>query len=198
MILNGELIDEVRSLVPRLRKIKYLISAGADVNYQHQDNGYSVLMYAVAEEKERVAEYLLKQGANPLIVNSEGNLASNLTPSTSMLYPNIKDYELFYHVLNNNLPSVEQVINEGALVSMQGVSGYTPLMIAAVNGNVEMVEFLICTGADTGLLNDDGFTALKLSKNKIISNMIMEIENFKNSDIRLQLLSSPRMFRVIK
>ena len=44
--------------------------------------------------------------------------------------------------------------------------GYTSLMMAALYGNIEIVNLLIASGADVNIKNDFGTTALMLAKNK--------------------------------
>ena len=71
--LNRELQEEVESISPHARKIKSLLESGADINHQNTE-GYTVLMLAADNQNDRLVEYLLKQGADPLLPNKHDEL----------------------------------------------------------------------------------------------------------------------------
>ena len=43
-------------------------------------------MKALDAQNDRIAEYLLRQGASPFVQNKYGEIASELTPVSSMIY----------------------------------------------------------------------------------------------------------------
>lgn len=58
----------------------------------------------------------------------------------------------------------ERLVKEGGLdVNAKDSKGYTPLMLAALRGNVEVVSFLLNSGADASLVNERGETAASLA-----------------------------------
>merc|ERR1712086_1864 len=63
-------------------------------------------------------------------------------------------------VTDNNIPALEQAFNEGADVNMLDGDGSTVLMIAALYGKVECLQFLIDSKASIDIQAEDGDTAL--------------------------------------
>lgn len=168
--INIRLFREARSAIPSVRQLKQLLVLGADINYQNAENGYTALMVAVAGFHDRIVEYLLKQGANPLIKNLNHKIASELIPSCCSVYPILKDYELLFATSFNEVATVKRILDEGALVNNQDADGNTPLMIAVKRNLVEMVELLFHQGADLSLVNTDGQNSFDLaSDTKMVS-----------------------------
>jgi len=99
------------------------------------------LMQAVRTNDIEKAQALLKAGVNP----------------------NAQDYwhdnALLEAVRQDNLAMALLLIDQGAVVNIKG-RGYTPLGLAAKNGNVQLVRFLLKAGADPDRKNDDGDTPL--------------------------------------
>ncbi len=52
--------------------VQYLVENGADINYIEEDNGYSVLDYAVDEYSTNIIKYLIENGADINYKNYEG------------------------------------------------------------------------------------------------------------------------------
>jgi ankyrin repeat protein len=57
------------------------------------------------------------------------------------------------------------LVQAGLSVDRQNPAGTTCLMYAASAGKTEVVEFMLRAGAEPGLQNQDGFTALDLAVN---------------------------------
>jgi ankyrin repeat protein len=72
--INIEFHEEIISMTPQARKLKALLNSGANIDYQDTE-GYTALMLAADSQNDRIAEYLLKQGANPLLKNKSGETA---------------------------------------------------------------------------------------------------------------------------
>jgi ankyrin repeat protein len=68
------------------------------------------------------------------------------------------------YALNNGQAVVQALINQGANVNAQTDAGWTPLMYAArdVSGNV--ISVLLQSGADLGITNNDGQTAVGIAQ----------------------------------
>lgn len=179
--LSIELMNEVKSLTPRVRRIKNLLISGADINYSLLDNGYTPLMLAIEEQHYRIAEYLLHQGADPLQKNNENKIASQLISSEALLYPILKDHELLFATMNNNLDTVKSVVDAGAMINFQGPGGYTALMIAVEQDQEEMIELFLSLGADMSLTCTDGRNVFQLATNLKIRSFLEHIKTLSNA-----------------
>ncbi|HHF7349551.1 TPA: ankyrin repeat domain-containing protein [Legionella feeleii] len=174
--LNIRLFREARSVIPSVRQLKQLLVLGADINYQNAENGYTALMFAVAGFHDRIVEYLLQQGANPLIKNHNHKIASELIPSSCSVYPILKDYELLFATSFNEVATVKRILDEGALVNYQDADGNTPLMIAVKRNLVEMVELLFHQGADLSLVNKDGQNSFDLASGEKMVSLLNHLQ----------------------
>jgi ankyrin repeat protein len=61
-----------------------------------------------------------------------------------------------------------------------GNNGYTPLMIAAKNGHIDIVDLMINTGVDVNTQASDGKTALFLAAQNGHSNVVRRLLMVKN------------------
>lgn len=66
-------------------------------------------------------------------------------------------------------------INQGTDINTRDAFGNTPLMIAAINGYLIMVDRLLIEGADTTLRNNDGYSALMLASQKNLTDIIFTL-----------------------
>lgn len=180
--INIRLFREARSAIPSVRQLKQLLVLGADINYQNAENGYTALMVAVAGFHDRIVEYLLQQGANPLIKNHDNKIASELIPSHCSTYPILKDYELLFAASFNEVATVKRILDEGALVNYQDADGNTPLMIAVKRNLVEMVELLFHQGVDLSLVNAEGQSSFDLASD---ANMMSLLNHLKELDLAM-------------
>ncbi len=147
------------------KEIHSHLSHGADINYR-DDNGYTALMLLVDAQNDRLAEYLLKQGADPLIKNNAGELASDLASTGSPVYQLLKNWELRFAVSTGNLAAAQSAYRGGADIDFQGPDGSTALMIAVSGDNQDLVRFLVVNGANlnVSLIRDDGKSVWDLAK----------------------------------
>ena len=63
-----------------------------------------------------------------------------------------------------HLSIVEKLIKSGAKVNERSASGYSALFIAISDDNEELVNYLLRSGADPNLVDDNKDTALSLAK----------------------------------
>ena len=189
---NTRLINAIDTLIPRVRDIKKLLTEGANINHK-TINGHTPLMIASAKQHDRIVDYLLRQGADPLIKNKEHKIASELISSDASTYLILKDFELISAVLTDNVPAAKALISIGALVNTHGVYGYTPLMIAAEKNNAAMVDFLLLQGADPNLTLKNGQKAFDLTYDKTIHHLLQPEKN-ENEKIPAPKKSMPHFF----
>ncbi len=165
--ISKTLLAEISKDMPQLSKIEQYLSEGADINYQSEEDGYTALMLAVDRDDEPLVNYLLIQGANPLIQNHHKEKASDIALSHSPIYQLLKNYEFLAAAATLDIPAVKAALNSDVDVNFQGQGGYTALLIAVEESCIEIVEFLLRHGADINYQEEDGYTALMIAvKNK--------------------------------
>ena len=78
-------------------------------------------------------------------------------------YRNTAQAKLFNAVTGDDVITVLKCIDSGTGVDEKNHNGYTPLIIAAMRSNEEIVSFLLSRGADVNATNKYGDTALILA-----------------------------------
>lgn len=140
--------DEIDSMyIPKM-----LIAAGADINHV-TDSGISALSQAIELHNNKLAEYLLKMGAN--IYNSD--------PSQLDQGP------LFRAIKQNNLTAIEMLCDHGADLTVKNQSGQTPMIFSAKNNHDDICMYLSLRTANINEEGDDGLNAffIMLQRNKL-------------------------------
>ena len=119
-----------------------LIDHGADVNTTNKEN-YTALMVACAGRHIDAINALLKYGADPKIVDDEGDtcLISAVDGDCS------KDV-------------LQAIIDHGANVNATNKDNHTALMVACWNRNIDAVNVLLKAGADPNITDGVGLTCL--------------------------------------
>jgi len=131
----------VASAQGNINGIQSLLRAGADTNAQDKD-GQTALMHAVRKSKLEVVHILLDAGADMEIVNGKGQTALSIA-----VYPTVC------------VDIMKALIHKGADVNAQDGKGNSILMLTSILWKAR-VTLLLKAGADIGLTNNDGNTAL--------------------------------------
>ena len=176
--LFNVIADEKVSDEARLKKLKYLVRLGADVNARLY--GKSLLSKALELQDEEVISFLKSKGANEWVIskeealefskgfwNDKGKLKSQeeikeLLKKGANLEAKDKDglTALMVAVYNGHLEVVKYLAECGADLEAKDEEGYTALMTASEYGQLEVVKYLVELGADLEAKDEDGQTAL--------------------------------------
>ena len=121
-----------------VRMVELLLDAGADPNAP-QRSGLTPLMTAVRTGSVELVRTLLARGADV-------NAATVETRSTPLMWA----------VTGQRMDLVHRLLQRGADVHVSTAKGFTLLMMAARNGDIEMARTLLAAGVDVNALGADG------------------------------------------
>jgi len=110
-------------------------------------NSTTPLMHAARIGNIDVLHALLARGADPAVMNADGNGA------------------LWFACFANSEECVAELIAAGAPLDSQNVNGATALIYCASAGKTDLVRQLLDAGANDDLMTMDDFTALELAAN---------------------------------
>ncbi len=150
------------------RLVQILLDLGANPN----DEYGNTLVFAEARGNEDIIKILLSYKVNCNIPDECGNTAlirAILKASKVILKSNKKIYHQRIKLLLNLGANVNFQRSMRSCYGYQRLKvGYTPLMLAVIYGEKEIVEMLISAGADVNLQDSDGITALYLAVKKAL------------------------------
>lgn len=129
----------------RLQAAEQLLKIGADPNYK-SPAGLSVLSLATRNGAVRLAELLLKSGANVMDRNSANVLAYDL----AVIYEHHELIDLLITHMNQVVPDVDRQADDGT----------TALMRATMAADVKSVQDLLAAGADASRRDRQGESPL--------------------------------------
>jgi len=133
--------------------VSLLISRGADVNFKGND-GKTPLILAAGNSMQ-TTQLLLDNGAN---VNATGDDGMNAFIQATL---GVLSGKVTAEVLGL-LKSKGANVNSS--LAGKSASGWTALLFATVNGDIDLVEYLILNGANVNHTSDEGQTALALAR----------------------------------
>jgi len=152
---KGQTALHLAAPIGRYSLVKYLVEHGADVHIKDKFHK-TPLVYAIEKNQIKVVMYLSKR-AN----KSEAKYEIN---------------GLFESAERGDINALAYFL-EKYDINLKNEDGKTALHIACEAGQYEVVSFLLDSGADKNILDDDGRDALnyaKLSRNKKIILLLME------------------------
>lgn len=120
-------------------------------NYKYTVKGMTALMQSVVKNQYRLFKELLKLGVNLSNINNAELQAIHFAAKQGVPIEFLKD-----------------LIDAGANIEAKTAGGATPLMIAAVNEELEKVKYLCSKGADAGAKSILDKTALDIAINEEI------------------------------
>ena len=132
--------------------VKRLTGAGADVNAKTR-LGDTPLMFATAQKHSAVAKLLIKVGADVnATTESVVRKPRGMRPADSQEAPRL--------VNKNQAIAVAQLAKDGDYDPPRSEGGFTPLLHAAMSGDLETARALVAAGADVNKGAADGATPL--------------------------------------
>jgi uncharacterized protein len=124
-------------------RLRSLLREHPDLVCTYSPDGFTPLHLASFFSQPAAVEELLKNGADPNAIATNGSKLAVINSAAS----------------SNNAGVVKMLLLEGANPDAQQQGGFTALHAAAQNMNAEMIQALLDSGANASLPADDGKTA---------------------------------------
>uniref|UniRef100_A0ABD2X9S7 PRANC domain-containing protein n=1 Tax=Trichogramma kaykai TaxID=54128 RepID=A0ABD2X9S7_9HYME len=129
--------------------VEKFLKLGQDANCLGYITGDSPLHLALTWNRQRVAELLLRNGANPNLANAKGLTSLHIMCGRDNHYDLVK---MLFEISNEK----RQILQ----VNAQDKSGLTPLQWALRSGNKKVTELLLRNGANPNMPNFEESTPL--------------------------------------
>lgn len=174
-----------------LEAVKLFIEAGININVRDMTEdglGVTALINACDKQHVETVRYLLEQGADVNAVTDYGDTAIMISASRGNfdIFSMCLDYGadiqrtrgysgasiLHLAVYGKNLDIVKVLVDNGIDLEARDNHYFTPLLVAAIEGNVEMVEYLFSAGADKEATTVFGNNAYDITESNEIKEML--------------------------
>ncbi|XP_063677248.1 uncharacterized protein LOC134813420 [Bolinopsis microptera] len=127
-----------------------------DYNAKGGNKKSAVLHETAEQDKQEIAGYLIKHGADVNTKNSN------------------KETPLHVAVMNNSVEVAELLLEHGAEMDTKNKYGETPLYIAASKNSVEVAKLLLEHGAEVDTKNSNGDTPLNVAARIELAKLLLE------------------------
>jgi ankyrin repeat protein len=164
--LDGETALMLAIKTGELPIVQMLINAGANVNTVEKEHNQTPLMYAAAAKKNagEMVKLLLSKGADVKPRSLSYDWPSHISEEPRVQYHPFGGLTaLLYAARDGCLDCVEALIAKAADVNVPTPEGVTPLMIALDNDNNDIAKLLLDHGANPGVWDWYGRTALYIA-----------------------------------
>ena len=177
-------LNELRQLLK-----KNILSVDDLTNYIN-DEGYTILSYAIYNNNISVVRTLLEKGINPnkyditgmspLFQSRNNDYITKLLleyEATTNMYDINEDDETLLHIkiIENKEMIVKLLLeNKSMDINLQDNHGYTPLMRACDMNNKQMVKLLLNKNADVNIHSEDKIYPIHISQNKEIIKLLLK------------------------
>lgn len=147
--------------------VKFLVKKKASLNWTSPNGDDNLYTMAKRLGYESIAEYL-KPLMDPDLMEIFDTQVSQLQTDSSSIEQltndQIDDFSIFEEIQNNDIDSIQEMIENGVNVNLRFEDDVTPLIVAARQGNFELVRMLVEAGADVNALDADFESALLAAK----------------------------------
>lgn len=156
------------SIYGNLEIVKYLLSQGVEIDGRIAYGG-TALLRASEIEKNDVAEYLVRAGADVNVPNSFGISA------------------MVGYAINCNTKMIDLALENGGNIDQahvmqvstgNGQLAYNPIQWATIKGNLDCVKHLVEKGAKTDVLSRDKETLLDMANKQDNQDLIDYVKKF--------------------
>jgi hypothetical protein len=138
-------------------EVGILLDGGADPNLPKDSNGGTPLLNALEMGRFDIAQLLIARGADVLAA-ADGHATALYELASAAPQPAHQAEQL---------DLARMLVDRGVPVDApMGAPHVTALMMAAIRGNEPLVQLLLAHGADPGLRDNKGQTALSLARKK--------------------------------
>ena len=164
--LDGETALMLAIKTGELPLVQMLINAGANVNTVEKEHKQTPLMYAAAADKNagEMVKLLLSKGADVKPRSLSYDWPSHFSDEPRVQYHPFGGLTaLLYAARDGCYDCVEALIAKGADLNVPTPEGVTPLMIALDNDNNDIAKLLLDHGANPGVWDWYGRTALYIA-----------------------------------
>lgn len=170
---------------------KEIIEKGIDVT-RRDSEGNNYLHYAVKANNKELAKLLCGLGVNPLLKNSDRDSPRDLTDGDKdflniLINSNFTQEELLFHALEtNNEELILNTIPKVSNLNFFNEDGYSPILLAAQNGNLNIIKEFVKKGADINQVLGRNYTTplIKTIKFGNDESAIYLVENGAKIDIK--------------
>ena len=160
--------------------VRALLAGGADVTAK-TSRGFTALIFAAAEGHAAVAGVLVETGADL------GARTEAIIPAVRSQYT-VAEADEPKRLRKNQALHINQLQQDGDGDPRRPQGGFTPLLYAAMVGDLDTVRLLVAAGADVNDAAPDGVTPLVLTLTRGIEEGLWRLPAGRNEDIAVFLL----------
>eukprot|EP01032_Pedospumella_encystans_P012397 gene12397-14347_t len=183
--------------------VMYLLLKGADPNIQDRENR-TALIGAAMNHQIACIKPLMEHGANPNLYSKNGWTALYIAANRGFTSI-VKELVSAYGV-RQNADGTTPVHRLGIDMNIQNTVGGNVLMVACMQGHLEIVKVLIACGADVNAKNNNNWTALMKAADKghtqVVAHLIQKGADVTNADksgfTALHLAAKANMTETVK
>lgn len=172
-------------------EVRRLIERGSEINAA-DIFGNTALTYAAMGGHAAVLEFLLQNGADVQIKNKRGHDCLELAEARGheQTVSILRCAKLLLLIRDGEVARIKQSLEAGLDLNIQIMGGWTPLMVAALENQEEIVELLLEYGAHPGSQNSRGLTAATIASRKGHLK-IVELLNSRRADTSTAVVQVP-------